>query len=162
MKLSKIALAVIGCVTAVAPIGCNFGASPSEGLRFTAPAGWRSSPGIMGFMQFWRSPANDQELLMLFRSPKPLPAGDVFSNSQMQQTLKDVVVTRRSRVEICGNQPATYIEARGTSAKGGDETVEMVTTSARGNSYFAMYVRPIMLAPNEQAVAALRQLCPKS
>jgi hypothetical protein len=116
----------------------------------------------MGFMQFWRSPTNDQELLMLFRSPKPLPAGDIFSNSQMQQTLKDVVVTRRSRIEICGDQPATYIEARGSSAKGGDEYIEMVMTNARGTSYFAMYVRPITSRPNAQAASALRELCVKS
>lgn len=162
MKLRKIGTVALGCIVAIAQVGCGFGSSPAEGLRFSAPPGWRSSPGIMGLMQFWRSPTNDQEVLMLFRSPKPLPAGDIFSNSQMQETLKDVVVTRRSRIKICGNQPATAIEARGSSAKGGDEYVEMVMTAARGTSYFAMYVRPITSMPNPQAVAALRELCLKS
>lgn len=162
MKISSVTMTAIACVGLAAQWGCSFSASPADDLRFQAPPGWRSSPGIMGFMQFWRSPTNDQEILMLFRSPKPLPAGDIFSNQQMQETLKDVVVTRRSRIEICGNQPATYIEARGTSSKGGDETVEMVMTTARNTSYFAMYVRPIASPPNEQAAAALKELCPKS
>ena len=40
--------------------------------RFKAPPGWQASPGIMGFMQFWRPPDNDNEVLMLFKSPKPI------------------------------------------------------------------------------------------
>lgn len=162
MKLRKICTAALVSITAIVQTGCSFGSSPADGLNFHAPPGWQSSPGIIGVMQFWRSPSNDQEVLMLFRSPKALPAGDIFSNSQMQGTLKDVVVTRRSTIEICGNQPATYIEARGSSAKGGDENLEMVMTTARGTSYFAMYVRPITLRANAQAAAALRELCLKS
>jgi hypothetical protein len=162
MKLRKICTAALVSIAAIIQAGCSFGSSPAEGLNFQAPPGWQSSPGIMGFMQFWRSPTNDQEILMLFRSPKPLPEGAIFSNSQMQETLKDVVVTRRSRIEICGNQPATYIEARGSSSKGGDENIEMVMTTARGTSYFAMYVWPIAFPANAQAAAALRELCLKS
>ena len=30
--------------------------SPADNLTFKAPAGWQASPGIMGFMQFWKAP----------------------------------------------------------------------------------------------------------
>ena len=97
----------------LAASGCAWSASPADGLRFQAPAGWRSSPGIMGFMQFWRPPGDDQEVLMLFKSPKPLQPRDVFSTTELQDTLKHATIERRQTIEICGAQPATYVEARG-------------------------------------------------
>jgi hypothetical protein len=115
----------------------------------------------MGFMQFWRPPADDREVLMLFKSPRPIQSGDVFSNAQVHGALHDVAVERRRPILICGTQPATYIEARGHSARGGDERVEMVTTNVAGTSYFGLYVRPIEALPNPMAAAALREICPK-
>ncbi len=114
----------------------------------------------MGFMQFWRTP-DDREALMLFKSPTRLTANDVFSNDRMQDTLKDVQIEQRRPIQICGNQPATYVRGRGTSPKRGDEDVEMVFTSINNTSYFALYVRPIGSAPNFAAQAALRELCTK-
>ncbi|HEV2643960.1 MAG TPA: hypothetical protein VGT98_14705 [Candidatus Elarobacter sp.] len=140
---------------------CGFSASPADGLRFAAPPGWRSSPGILGFMQFWRPPADDNQVLMLFKSPKPLKASDVFSYDRMQDTLKDARVTSRRSIAICGDQPATYIEARGSSAKGGNDKVDMVMTTLRETTYFALYVRPVEAVPDAQAEAALRELCAK-
>ncbi len=102
------ALLAIACSAAV-----RFTASPADGLQFQPPAGWQSSPGIMGFMQFWQSPANDGEVLMLFRSPKPLKPTDVFSDARLNDTLKDATIESRTNIEICGNQPATYFRARG-------------------------------------------------
>src|SRR5580704_17965331 len=112
--------------------GCSMTASPADGLAFQAPSGWQSSPGIMGFMQFWRAPSDDREVLMLFKSPKALVAGDVFSSANMQGTLKNVTVQRRRATKICGDQPAVYLQARGSSAKGGDSTVDMVITTVHG------------------------------
>ncbi|MBV8655075.1 MAG: hypothetical protein JO160_03450, partial [Candidatus Eremiobacteraeota bacterium] len=63
-------LSALACAVILA--GCGLTSSPAEGLTFSPPAGWQSSPGIMGFMQFWRSPTNSEEVLMLFRSPKAL------------------------------------------------------------------------------------------
>lgn len=160
MKLCKAALPAFYSGAALVVAGCGFSGSPADGLRFQPPPGWHSSKWVMGFMQFWSSPS-EREVIMLFRSPKPLPAGDVFSNQQMQQRLKDVTVVRHNSTVICGNQPATYIQAQGSSSRGGDDTVEMITTAAQGTSYMAMYVRPMGSAPNPSAETALRQLCPK-
>jgi hypothetical protein len=151
----------VAAVLALAAAGCGLTASPADGLRFQAPAGWRPSPGIMGFMQFWRPPDDDREMLMLFKSPRPVSTGDVFSNSQVHDTLHDMTIQRRQTILICGRQPATYIDARGRSSRGGDEHVEMMMTNVAGSSYFAMYVRPIDAAPNPTAQAALRELCAK-
>jgi hypothetical protein len=159
MRLSRIAAAAVGCALALA--ACAFNASPAQGLKFQPPPGWQSSPGIMGFMQFWRTP-NDREALILFKSPTPLTANDVFSNDRMKDTLKDMQVEQRHSIQICGNQPATYVRGRGTSPKRGDEDVEMVFTTINRASYFALYTRPIGAAPNFAAQAALRELCPKT
>src|SRR5580700_8390627 len=113
MKLSRSGIAAVCFVGAVAQTGCAFSASPADGLTFQAPPGWQSSPGIMGFMQFWRPPSSDREVLMLFKSPKPLATNEVFSNAQMQDSLKDVQIQSRRTIQICGNQPAAYVQARG-------------------------------------------------
>jgi len=116
----------------------------------------------MGFLQFWRAPSDDREVLMLFKSPKALTANDVFSNISAQNAMKDVRIRQRRAIEICGNQPATYVQAQGSSAKGGDENVDMMMATVRGTSYIALYVRPVGAAPNARAQAALRDLCAKS
>jgi hypothetical protein len=141
---------------------CGFTKSPAEGLQFQPPAGWKSSPGIMGFMQFWRPPADDGEMLMLVKSPKPMDAKEVFSNSQMHGTLRDVTIQDLRTIQICGNQSATLLQAQGTSSsRQGKDQVEMIMTNAGGSSYFAMYVRPLGTAANPEASAAVRELCAK-
>jgi hypothetical protein len=113
-------------------------------------------------MQFWRSPSDDREILMLIKSPKPLKADDIFSDARLKDTLKNATVERRASIVICGTQPATYVQARGSSSHGGDDFVDLVLTTLRGNSYLAMYVRPISSPTNPSAEAALRELCTKS
>jgi hypothetical protein len=145
----------------VALAGCGFTRSPAEGLQFQPPTGWTSSPGIMGFMQFWRPPTDDGEVLMLVKSPRPLQAKDVISGDTMKGTLKDMTVQELRAIQICGSQPATYLAATGSSSKGGKDTVEMVMTTTTGSTYFAMYVRPVGTPPNAAAAAAVRELCAK-
>jgi hypothetical protein len=99
--------------------------------------------------------------LFLFRSPKPVSATDVFSPANMHDTMRDVTVTQRSAIQICGNQPATFIQGRGTSPQRGDENIDLVVTTTNGVSYFALYARPIATPPNPAAEAALRELCTK-
>jgi hypothetical protein len=140
--------------------GCSLGASPADGLTFKPPAGWSSSPGIMGFMQFWRPPSNDREVLMLFKSPTPLKPSDVFNNSQVNSSLRNIAIERKTAITICGKQPAALFVAHGTS-RGGNERVEMVLTNAVGSSYLAMYVRPVQGPSNPSAEAALTELCAK-
>jgi hypothetical protein len=151
----------VAALFAVALSGCSMTASPADGLSFQAPPGWQSSPGIMGFMQFWRSPSDDREVLMLFKSPKPLKAEDIFSDAQLKDTVRNATVEQRSAIEICGHQPATFVQARGSTSRGGIEFVDAVLTTLRGSSYLAMYVRPISRPTNPMAEAALRELCTK-
>lgn len=148
-------------VAAIAVTGCGFQSSPSEALTFQPPPGWRASPGFLGIMQFWRSPASDRDVLMLVRSPRLLQPKEVFANPKFQTTLKDATIERRASILICGDQPAQYVQARGTSSRGEEDRVEMIMTNAAGASYVAMYARPVGVPSDPKAEAALRELCPK-
>jgi len=152
---------MVAMLVAMIGAGCAFHASPTAGLVFQPPPGWRSSPGIMGFMQFWRSPTDDREVLFLFKSPQQLHSDDVFSKARLDSTLQDATIERREAIEICDRQPAEYIEAVGRSKRGEDDRVEIVSTNVGGTTYFAMYVRPLTSRTNEVARAALRELCAK-
>ena len=151
----------LAATLAVAVSGCALQASPADGLRFEAPAGWRPSPGLLGFMQFWRPPVDDREVLMLFKSPRPMQTNAIFSNSNLQDTMRDVRVISQQTIKICGTTPAEYVRARGSSSRGGPIDIETVATIIGGSTYFAVYVRPVALAPNPMALAALREVCPK-
>jgi hypothetical protein len=140
--------------------GCGLTSSPAQDLTFSPPPGWKGSPGIMGFMQFWRSPDSDREVLMLFRSPKQLDAHDVFTNAR----LKDERIVVRRPITICGKQPAMYMKGEASSqGRTGrpDRDVEMIMTNTGGASYFAMYTYPLNERPDRAALAALRELCAK-
>ncbi|MBV8343586.1 MAG: hypothetical protein JO190_01160 [Candidatus Eremiobacteraeota bacterium] len=152
-------LSALACAVILA--GCGLTSSPAEGLTFAPPAGWQSSPGIMGFMQFWRSPTNSEEVLMLFRSPKQLNSSDVFDSAK----LKDTQVVEQTQIKICGNQPATYYKGEAESSVNNGASkphnVEMTMTNASGATYFALYVYPLKAEPNGEAETALHQLCVK-
>lgn len=115
----------------------------------------------MGFMQFWRPPSSDREVLMLFKSPRQMAAKDFFNSPGVKDSLRDISVEERRQITICNGQQALYVRARGTSSHGGDESVEMIGTNTGGNSYFAMYVRPLGASPNAAAETALRAICSK-
>lgn len=157
----KVPARAIIAALVLAAAGCGFNSSPASGLQFRAPGGWRASPGILGFMQFWRAPNDDREILLLFKSPRPMQTSDFFSNSQVNQTVQHLTIQRRQDIVICGDQRATHVQGRGVSSRGEDVAVDMVATNAAGTTYFATYVRPIAAAPNAMAEAALRELCPK-
>jgi len=151
---------VLVAATLLSANACGLSASPAADLQFAPPPGWRASPAIMGFMQFWRPPSDDREVLMLLKSPKSLQSSDFFS--QAHDTVRNVTVERRERIVICGDQRATLVRAHGSSSNGEDERIDMLATNAAGNTYFAMYARPISSQPNANAEAALRELCPKT
>lgn len=112
-------------------------------------------------MQFWQPRTDNRELLTLFKSPTRLDPSDLFSSDRLGDTVRDVTTLRRQSIEICGGQPATYVEARGSNSRGESERVDLVMTDAGGSSYVAMYVRPATRQPNPMALAALREVCPK-
>ena len=115
----------------------------------------------MGFMQFWKPPGREDEVLMLFKSPKPLKPSEVFSGNDLQGTVKNVTVKQSSTIRICDNQPAQLMQAEGTSSRGEDDLVDMVMTDAAATTYFALYVRPAAGQSNPAALAALHELCVK-
>ena len=163
----RTAVAFLGAALALA--GCGLTSSPADNLTFAAPAGWQASPGILGYMQFWKSPATSDEVLMLFKSPKPLDPHDVFSTARVN----DAKILSRQSIHICGNQPAEYLLAAGTSnadnAAGNGKSLDakspsdaqVVMTDVNGTTYISMYVYPVNRQPNPQAAAALRELCAK-
>lgn len=157
----KVALVLNCVVCAVLPSGCGLTSSPAEGLAFTAPSGWQSSPGIMGFAQLWTPGSNSDEVLMLFRSPREIDRSQVFQSGK----LKNTKIDREQEVKICGNQPATYFVGSAESTTGGHPDkphhLEVMTTNANGATYFAMYVYPMNQQPNAQAQTALHELCVK-
>jgi hypothetical protein len=157
MTRSRFSAACVLLLSILTAGGCGFTSSPADNLTFKAPAGWPSSPGIMGFMQFWKAPNGNKEVLMLFKSPKPLQAHDVFNSAN----LKDAKVETQKPITICGSQPAEFFQAQGTSSQGGNSNIEMVMTNAAGSTYLAMYIYPVGGSPNGDAAAALRELCSK-
>jgi hypothetical protein len=75
--------------------------------------------------------------------------------------MKDVTIVGQQTIKICSTQPAKHVQARGSSSEGGPIDIETVATIIGGSSYFAVYVRPIVVRPNPKALAALREVCPK-
>lgn len=140
--------------------GCGLTSSPADNITFQPPQGWSASPGIMGFMQFWKSPGSDKDVLMLFKSPKPLDKNDVFSSAKLNESDE-----KRETIKICGSQPAEYVQARATSSDAAkdktEDNLQMVMTNTNGATYFALYVYPVGTQPDPEAVAAIRELCPK-
>lgn len=154
-------LRVVAIAYAILLAGCGLTSSPADGLTFTPPNGWRASPGIMGFMQFWRAPSNSDEVIMLFRSPKKLDPDQVITSAK----LKDTRIQRQQPIKICHNQPAIYFYGQGTSSSNNQSQKEadmrMVMTNVNGTTYFAMYIYPVSTVPNGGAVAAIHELCAK-
>lgn len=153
--------ALAGCALLIATAGCGLTSSPAEHLTFKAPAGWQGTPGVMGFMQLWRAPGSSDQVLMLFKSPKPLKTGDVLNSAD----LKDTRVVTTQHANICGNQPAEMVTAQGTSQrltqKSRNVTMDMVMSDANGTTYIAAYVYPTGTAPDPAAAAAIKELCAK-
>ncbi|HEY1976272.1 MAG TPA: hypothetical protein VGG89_07005 [Candidatus Baltobacteraceae bacterium] len=165
MKRS-VAFVLSSALFAVALSGCGLTSSPADGLTFTAPSGWQSSPGIMGFMQFWTPSANSDEVLMLFRSPRQVDLSKPIDTKEIMESgkLKDTKIQAQRQVSICGTQPAMFFKGSAESSTGNNadkpHNLEMMMSNG-GATYFAMYVYPLDRHPNAQAEDALRELCAK-
>jgi hypothetical protein len=137
--------------------GCG---SVTSGLDFKAPAGWMSTPSIMGRFQMWFKQGagkNNQQTQMIFLVRGQ--TANTFDFKQIPQAGTSISNQKSSSIKICGNQRAQYITAVGTGNKGGDESVEMVSAPVGGQSYLAMYIRPQAIKPDPEAETAIRSLC---
>ncbi|HEY3676027.1 MAG TPA: hypothetical protein VGK84_08565 [Candidatus Tumulicola sp.] len=157
MKRSVLFMAA---AAALATSGCGLTASPADNINFVAPKGWNSSPGIAGFMQFWRSP-REGEVLMLFRSPKPIKTEDVLQSAN----LRDAQIESRKVITLCdGQQQAQEFQSRGKIENGNeshDVGANIVMSTSNGATYFAVYVHRIEMPADAEAVAATHELCQK-
>jgi len=156
-----VALFIAGVACAVSLSGCGLTSSPADDLTFAAPSGWQSSPGIMGFMQFWTPSSKSEEVLMLFRSPKQIDREQILQSGK----LKDVQFSQQHQINICGNQTAMFLKGSAESSTDNGPSkphnLEMTIANAGSATYFAMYVYPLDRSPNAQAESALRELCVK-
>ena len=140
----------------VALAGCG---SVTAGLNFKAPAGWMSTPSIMGRFQMWIKQSSDKkddaQMLFLVRGQN-VKTMDFKSLPQAGTNVRDL---KQSAIKICGNRPAQYMSGVSTSAKNGDMAIEMISAPVGDESYLAVYMRPKALPADVQAETAIRSLC---
>ena len=135
-------------------------ASPTEGMKFTAPAGWTGTPAVFGF-QLWFNPANKSEFLMLGKLPNKIDISKyAFDSSQIKGQIKNASIDKSEDVMICGNQPAKMMSLHGTSSSSNQqEKMEMLVTNVGANSYIAMYGFPGAATANVDAEKAIKNVC---
>ena len=155
----KYAIRCIVAVVAAATIAaCS--ASPTEGMKFTAPSGWTGTPAVFGF-QLWFNPANKSEFLMLGKLPKQIPLTEYkFDASQIKGQMKNATVDKAEDISICGNQPAKMMMMHGTSSSTNkNEKMELLVTNVDKNSFMAMYGYPGDGKANADAENAIKNIC---
>ena len=108
-------------------------------------------------MQFWKAPGND-EVLMLFKSPKPLKTTEIFTSADLQGRRRS---KPKSRSRSAATNRRSFSKRKEPSKGGHDSNIEMVMTNAGGATYMAMYVYPLGAQTNADAETALRELCAK-
>ncbi len=136
--------------------GCG---SVTAGVDFKAPAGWTSTPSILGRMQAWMKKARDNkqdEMVMLVRGSN----ANIDLRTIPQVGSNSMSMTKQSTITICGNQKAQFASGTGAGHSGGKETMEMVSATVGQDGYVAMYLRPQSDPADPAAEAAIRSLCP--
>jgi hypothetical protein len=136
--------------------GCG---SVTAGVDFKAPAGWNSTPSILGRMQLWMKKARDNkqdEMVMLVRGSN----ADIDLRNIPQVGVGAVSMAKQSTITICGNRKAQFLSGSGSGHGGQKETMEMVSATVGQDGYVAMYIRPQSDPAAPEAEAAIRSLCP--
>lgn len=158
------ALGAVALLTA-----CGLTKSPAEDINFVAPAGWQSTPGIMGRFQLWTGGANAKQVLMLMKLPQDAKIDQSFDASDFKEmtgptSVKDATMLEQRSMKICGNQPAMYMKMRGVSNGGTktEEMIEAVLSKVSDGTFMAMHMYPVGSVPDPQAEAAIYELCPKT
>jgi len=147
------ALAVFAAATLAA---CS---SPSSSITFQPPNTWHPSASILGLGQIWKSP-DRQQVLLLMKLPVPMNVKDAIKTASVQ----DAKVEKQEQIKICGDQPAIYLMATGTSNFNGTKQpgqMDMIMSSTGGATYMALYARPEHQTADAEAESAIRSLCEK-
>lgn len=145
----------LGALCVAALCGCG---GPADDTQFKPPAGWKSTPGIMGRFQMWMS---GDQIVMVIKGDKNMSISDAAKSQPGVTGLQDL---KRSDIRLCGSQPAQYFTARGTSNSNGKQTeraIEGIVTAVGDAGFLAMYIRPFGAAIDPQADSALHTLCKK-
>lgn len=137
--------------------GCG---SPADNTTFKAPAGWKSTPGIMGRFQMWMTGQGDgRQMLMLVRGDKNMTLNDTRQSWSSSSKVRDL---KQSSIQVCGGQRADYFTGRGRGNYGShnvEQSVEGVLTPVGGSKYFVVYIRPSAMRADPAAESALRSVC---
>jgi hypothetical protein len=151
----KRALAAV-LLASLALAGCG---SVTAGVDFKAPAGWNSTPSILGRMQLWMKKARDNkqdEMVMLIRGSN----ADIDLRNIPQVGSAAMSMTKESAITICGNRKAQLVTGTGSGHSGEKQTMEMVSATVGKDGYVSMYIRPQSDPADPAAEAAIRSLCP--
>ncbi len=131
-------------------------------FNFTAPNGWKSSPGVLGHFQLWMtgSSEGDRQIIMLVRGDRNMRLED----SQNLAGTRSMSQLKHQTITLCGSQPGDYFTGVGQGTSGTrhvNERVEGVTTTIGTSKYAVLYIRPATMSADVQAEAALHSICPK-
>lgn len=167
MKATATARIVAATLAALVLTGCGgLLKSPADGLTFHAPNGWVGSPGINGTLQMWLGnfgPAS-QALTLVKIDGRTRPEDfdtKVLLNIGSGALPTALKIVERRSLTLCHDQRSIYVKMRGRARLEQFERVlEMVVSSAPRSTYVAYYSCPSNWKPNDQAEAALYELCP--
>ncbi len=135
--------------------GCG---SVTNGIDFKPPAGWTSTPSILGRMQAWMKKARDNkqdEMVFLVRGSNT----NVDIKNIPQAGLGSISMAKQSTIAICGNQKAQFVTGVGTGHSGQKQVMEMVSATVGQDGFVSMYIRPQSDPADPAAEAAIRSLC---
>jgi hypothetical protein len=156
MKKSLLA----GALTLAALLAGCFGGA-TDNLDFKVPPGFNSQFNMFG-SQMWTKGEKDQgQVLMLMKLPVQMQTKDF--QMPANSAAKNMKVESQQNIMICGNHPAVFIKATGTSTSSNkDVDLEMLMTGWGSNTYFAMYAYPTATQPDGVAEDSLKTVCQKA
>ena len=147
--LAVIALAAVAACGEVAK-------DPAEGLTFHAPAGWDSTPSLLG-VHLYTSGAGNEFIVL-----ESLPAGVNFDQVMEATTVRSPRDIARRNLTICKSTPARETTAlvyfKNVYA---DMRLDLITAVRAGRTHVGAYLYPPDEAPDLRAEASIRMLCPR-
>lgn len=155
MKKSLLA----GALTLAALLAGCFGGA-TDNLDFKVPPGFNSQFNMFGSQMWTKGDKNDAQVLMLMKLPVKMETKDF--QMPANTATRDTKIESRQDIMICGNHPAVFVKASGTSTQNNkDVDLEMLMTGWGSNTYFAMYAYPATTQPDSSAEASLQTVCQK-
>ncbi len=152
-------------VLAIAVAACG---SVTDSVKFNVPPQYESKASFGPFMQIWETP-DKKSTMMLMAFPGKADVNKALTDAKVT----DAKVKKHERITICGNQPADFVQAEGTTGTSvsigmgagqsmkNNSNVDVLVTVANGKTYIALYAWPLNASADPQAEAAVRGVCSK-